>query len=655
MATYRTAPESRTTMPPGIPYIVGNEAAERFSYYGMRNILVVFMVGYLHLMGDRPGEPMTGPEANAKFHNFAGLVYLTPILGALLADVFLGKYRTIIWLSIVYCLGHLALALMGQFGEVELLLMTGLWLITVGAGGIKPCVSAHVGDQFGQSNSHLLTKVFNYFYWSINFGAFLSSMLTPWLLKWHGPHWAFGVPGILMALATLFFWMGRWKFIHIPPRGVDALREIWSAEGKAAIGKLVVIYLFVTMFWMLFDQHSSSWVLQAQDLNLQFGIKWLPSQVQAINPILVLTFIPLFTFVVYPWVDKFYPLTPLRKIAIGLFLTSLSFVVIALVQEAVDGGARPSVGWQLLAFVLLTAGEVMVSIVALEFSYTQAPRAMKSFIMGIFFLSVSLGNFITEAVNHIIQVPNPIKVADAQFEDQLENLETIAKSGIEAVPDNLVGKVSTVITLAGMDQTDGTEDDISAIYDSESALRQDIQFASSDVLKEAASRIEAEIASNDWLSLPEEEGQKLLEGLKDPWGEPLLYAMVTRAQSRVTSSGPDKKHKTKWDQGIRLEISIPEPVKEGGWFSGVEAAFRPEVAWIDKRKAELGLTKESESADGDPQPSVSQTSFVGGLTLLEGAPYFWFFAIFMLVTAVAYLPVLRFYKPKEYLHEEDTA
>ena len=637
MANYRTAPEPRTTMPPGIPYIVGNEAAERFSYYGMRNILVVFMVGYLHLMGDRAGEPMTGPEANAKFHHFAGLVYLTPIFGALLADVLLGKYRTIIWLSIVYCLGHLALALMGQFGEAELLLLTGLWLITVGAGGIKPCVSAHVGDQFGQSNSHLLTKVFNYFYWSINMGAFLSSMLTPWLLKWYGPHWAFGVPGVLMALATIVFWMGRWKFIHIPPRGKAALREIFSREGLTAIGKLVVIYLFVTMFWMLFDQHSSSWVLQAQNLDLQFGIKWLPSQVQAVNPILVLTFIPLFTFVVYPWIDKFFPLTPLRKIAIGLFLTALSFVVVALVQEAVDAGAYPSVGWQLLAFVLLTAGEVMVSIVALEFSYTQAPRAMKSFIMGVFFLSVSLGNFITEGVNHAIQVPDPVDAADE-----------LVKKRDAAFGD--IGENGNLVTLRGKDKSYGTGDDIRVTYNG--GQRQKIDFVSREILETAAGRIEAAIAQNDWLSLPEEEGQKLVDDLSDPWGEPLRYSLVTRTQSRVTSSGPDKQHKTRWDQGIRLAIEIPEEEAEKGWLSRMEAAFRPKTSWIERRERELGLAKPEDESGETSGPEIARKTFAGGLTLLEGAPYFWFFTAIMLVTALAYLPVLKFYKPKQYLHEE---
>ena len=112
----------------------------------------------------------------------------------------------------IYCLGHLALAL----DDTRVGLSIGLTLIAIGSGGIKPCVSAHVGDQFGTANQHLLAKVFMWFYFSINLGAFLSTIATPWLLANYGPHLAFGVPGILMALATLFFWMGRKVFIHIP-------------------------------------------------------------------------------------------------------------------------------------------------------------------------------------------------------------------------------------------------------------------------------------------------------------------------------------------------------------------------------------------------------------------------------------------------------
>src|SRR5690606_3573456 len=120
---------------------------------------------------------------------FTAAAYFFPVFGALLADVFLGKYRTILYLSIVYCIGHAALALMGTPGVgPSMWLFIGLMLISIGSGGIKPCVSANVGDQFGKANQHLLTKVYQWFYFSINFGAFLSTLLTPWVLQHHGPH-----------------------------------------------------------------------------------------------------------------------------------------------------------------------------------------------------------------------------------------------------------------------------------------------------------------------------------------------------------------------------------------------------------------------------------------------------------------------------------
>ena len=141
-----TAPVPTSDLPKGIPYIIGNEAAERFSFYGMKAILVVFMHQYLHLMdGEKGLAEMAKPEAIERYHDFTSWVYMTPIFGALLADTILGKYRTILSLSIVYCLGHLALAFMGMGGmSAESWLMTGLLLIAVRSGGIKPCVSAHV-------------------------------------------------------------------------------------------------------------------------------------------------------------------------------------------------------------------------------------------------------------------------------------------------------------------------------------------------------------------------------------------------------------------------------------------------------------------------------------------------------------------------------
>ncbi|MDP7037600.1 MAG: POT family MFS transporter [Myxococcota bacterium] len=406
MSQYRSAPVASTEMPKGIPYIVTNEAAERFSFYGMKGILVIFMTKY---MMDSSGNPdvMNDEQARQWYHTFTSAVYGFPILGALIADSLFGKYRTIMWLSVVYCFGHFALAI----DETRMGLLVGLTLISIGSGGIKPCVSAHVGDQFGKLNSHLLEKVFGWFYFAINFGAFLSTMLTPWLLANYGPGLAFGIPGILMALATLFFWMGRNVFIHIPPGGMGFLRETFSKEGLGSIAKLFIIYAFVAMFWALFDQTGSAWVQQADRMDRHFlGVEWLPSQIQSINPIMIMIFIPLFNGVkalkwpgIYPLLHKAWPLTPLRKIGIGFFLTVPAFLLPAWIESQLDAGISVNISLQLLAYVMITAAEVFVSITCLEFSYTQAPKKMKSLVMSLFLLSVSLGNIFVSVVNAVIQ------------------------------------------------------------------------------------------------------------------------------------------------------------------------------------------------------------------------------------------------------------
>ncbi len=402
MASYRTAPSSSPEMPAGIPYIVANEAAERFSYYGMRGILVIFMTKHLAAADGSPA-PMSEPEARAWFHVFAAAVYFFPLLGAVLSDYLLGKYRTILILSVVYCLGHLALAV----DETRLGLALGLGLISLGSGGIKPCVSAHVGDQFGSGNAALLPKVFGWFYLAINLGAFVSSLLTPWLLAHHGPHVAFGLPGLLMLIATWVFWLGRNRFVHVPPAGPGLRRELADPEARAALRRLCGIYVFVAVFWSLYDQTASSWVQQAEHMNREFlGINWLSSQVQAVNPVLILTLVPIFSYVIYPAWERVGRITSIGKIAVGLFLTIPAFLVPAWVETQISAGLAPSIGWQLLAYLLITAAEVLVSITCLEFSYTQAPRSLKSIVMSLYFLSITAGNVLTSAVNFAIEGPD---------------------------------------------------------------------------------------------------------------------------------------------------------------------------------------------------------------------------------------------------------
>jgi dipeptide/tripeptide permease len=229
-----------TGWPGGVPYIIGNEGCERFSFYGMKAILYVYITGlYMNVLGLSPGDAQL--NATQAVHLFNSAVYAFPMIGAIIADRYWGKYHTILYLSIVYCFGHLALALFEDpawqvhlFGHVYIDRLPGLYLglalIGIGSGGIKPCVSAHVGDQFGIGNWNLLQKVFNAFYFIINFGSLFSTLLIPWirgkqmidpdtgLVTYTGSvSLAFGIPGILMGLATLFFWAGRKTFVHVPP------------------------------------------------------------------------------------------------------------------------------------------------------------------------------------------------------------------------------------------------------------------------------------------------------------------------------------------------------------------------------------------------------------------------------------------------------
>jgi len=398
-------------------YIIGNEACERFSFYGMRSILVVFMTQ--HLL-------MTKGQATGVFHLFVAGCYLMPLLGAFIADRFLGKYRTILYLSLFYCLGHGLLAVW----ESPTGLYVGLALLAFGSGGIKPCVSSFLGDQFHRDNSHLLKRAYDLFYWTINFGSFTSTLLIPLVLKHWGPRIAFGIPGLLMGVATFVFWLGRKHYVRVPPGRpshtagflpvvLRALAHLprrrtgegfWDGargrfrpeevDGARAVAAIIGVFATVPMFWALFDQHSSTWILQAQQMDRRFlGLELEAAQIAALNPAMVMVLIPAFSLGVYPLVGRLgVRVTPLRRMAAGMVLAGFSFVAAALIQSALDHGARVNIGWQFVPYLILTSAEVMISITGLEFAYTQAPRALKSTIMSFWLLTVFAGNLFTAAI-----------------------------------------------------------------------------------------------------------------------------------------------------------------------------------------------------------------------------------------------------------------
>lgn len=621
---HRTRPEDTNSMPSGIPFIIGNEAAERFSFYGMKAILAVFLTQYLHLMDGSSTTPMAESRSTELVHLFNGAFYLTPFIGALLADVLFGKYKVIIWLSLVYCAGHAALALMGHFGNSESWLLAGMILIALGAGGIKPCVSAHVGDQFGARNFHLLPRIFNWFYFSINLGAFASMLLTPWLLEWHGPHLAFGVPGILMALATFLFWLGRRRFAHIPAGGTAFLREALGKEGLTAILKLAPVYLFVAIFWALFDQTGSTWIFQSQDMDRNFlGIEWLPSQIQSLNSVFVLTFIPIFSYVIYPAVAKFRPFSPLWKMSVGFILMTAAFVLVSLIQVRIDSGGRPAISWQIAAFALLTAAEILVSIVALEFAYTQAPKTMKSFIMCFYLAAVAIGNFLVAGVNHYIRIPSAA-------EEQLA-------SAISRLPADWQSSPRTVV-LPGYDLKTGTSDDFVRRL---SGPRPPLDLPGTDTLTQAAAAIQDSAAAANGIFPTPDAGASLLKPFTDPWGNPLQYLILNSSTIRISTPGPDQQPNTKWDQGLILTRNDPPSPSEPSWID----RLRPARTWLERNTPSNAPPA---SAQGSPTTYTS-TPFSGGQVRLQGAAYFWFFSALMAATAILFIPFALIYKPKTYL------
>jgi POT family proton-dependent oligopeptide transporter len=257
-------------MPRQIKYIIGNEACERFSFYGMRNILVPFLISSV-LMQYLPEGSARESAAKDVFHTFVIGVYFFPLLGGWLADRYFGKYNTVLWFSLIYCAGHACLAFLE---DNRTGFYTGLFLIALGSGGIKPLVVSFCGDQFDRSNKDKAKIIFDAFYWIINFGSFFASLFAPLLLRSYGPAVAFGVPGVLMLIATIIFWVGRHQYVNVPPSGDDpdsflsvsrsALLARAPGAGRAglaiaAVGAVIAAVLLVFGTMVLFKMAPGWW------------------------------------------------------------------------------------------------------------------------------------------------------------------------------------------------------------------------------------------------------------------------------------------------------------------------------------------------------------------------------------------------------------
>ncbi|KAM9851239.1 solute carrier family 15 member 1-like [Aulostomus maculatus] len=371
--------------PISIFFIVVNEFCERFSYYGMRAVLVLYFKYFLSWSDDL---------ATSIYHTFVALCYLTPILGAIVADSWLGKFKTIIYLSIVYAIGQVAMAVSAVHDITDtnkdgkpddmtfhvVMAMVGLFLIALGTGGIKPCVAAFGGDQFKDHQENQRRTFFSIFYLCINGGSLLSTIITPILRAQEcGIHskqscypLAFGVPAALMVVALVVFIVGSGLYYKAEPQGNIMLdvckcigfalknryrhrskrfpkRQHWMDWADEKYDKLLIaqikmvlrvlfLYIPLPMFWTLFDQKGSRWTLQATTMDGNFGALVIqPDQMQTVNPILILTLVPIMDSLIYPLIKKCgFNFTPLKRMTVGMLLAAVAFICAALVQIEID-------------------------------------------------------------------------------------------------------------------------------------------------------------------------------------------------------------------------------------------------------------------------------------------------------------------------------
>lgn len=443
-----TVAQGPCALPGSVWRILATEFGERFSYYGLRAVLTLYFlsIGY------------TEAESVSLFAYTSALAYFTPLLGGFVADAFWGRYRTILVFSLIYVLGSAMLAVSAASGGGPKGALAALVLISVGTGGIKPCVSAFGADQLTEGGEAARARYFASFYFAINVGSTLSFVVTPILRLQFGFPAAFAASALVLSMAVAVFISGQTGYRQEPPAGSfysDIAKKLWfwlkgvlgdksyrqlgpdratpSSIGAASRGSgreeefeefpgpqrpvspggssmsevfcavrgLLPVLLLMPCFWALFDQQGSAWVLQAKAMRrtgiLPFEIT--PEMLQIFNPIFVVMLVPITTRLFESWPKLFKGRStphPLVKMHCGMLLAALAFLCSAGVQHWVDVAPKSSVPvlWQLPQFFLITLSEVLVSVVSLDYFYAAAPVEAKTAVAALALLAVSIGDLL---------------------------------------------------------------------------------------------------------------------------------------------------------------------------------------------------------------------------------------------------------------------
>jgi POT family proton-dependent oligopeptide transporter len=371
--------------PTGLYYLFFTEMWERFSYYGMRSLLVYYMTK--HLM-------FTQEQSSSIYGLYTGFVYFTPFFGGILADRYLGQRRTVILGGILMAIGHFLMA-------VESMFYFAIVFLIFGNGAFKPNISTQVGSLY-EKGDHRRDRAFSVFYMGINLGAFFSPLICGTLGELYGWHWGFGAAGVGMLVGLIVYVCGQ---KHLAPDQImkKASGEIAQEDNPldrddmSKIWALVVLMLFTIVFWATYEQQGNTLALWA-DANTNrmiFGGEMPASWFQSLNPMLIFALIPLINMLWSSQAKRNKEPSSIAKMALGCILLGLSFLVMIPPSHAVAGGAKVSMLWLAGCITILTVGEIYLSPIGLSLVTKLAPVRMVSMLMGMWFLSSFLGNYLS--------------------------------------------------------------------------------------------------------------------------------------------------------------------------------------------------------------------------------------------------------------------
>jgi POT family proton-dependent oligopeptide transporter len=411
-STRYSAPTDFLGHPRGLAFLFATEMWERFSYYGMRALLVLYMVKYLLLPGHAENviglatlrgafESVFGPLGVQPFSShiygfYTALVYSTPLIGGLIADRLLGQHRTILIGASLMAVGHFMMAF-------EPLFLFALMTLILGNGCFKPNMSAQVGGLYTPGD-HRRDRAYSIFYVGINLGAFLAPLVCGTLGEEVGWHYGFGAAGVGMTIG-LSIYLYALQSRSLPPdelhraKAAGEIRQPLTRAERRGILALLVLFLPNTFFWATYEQQGNTIALWADDftdrtINLivwhgEIPVTWF----QAFNPFMIFAFTP---FVVAFWAwqaQRGAEPSTVVKMALGCIGCGLSYVIMALAAWQ-GGGDQVSWLWLFAYFVVITIGELYFSPIGLSLVSKVAPARMVSLMMGVWLATSFVGNFI---------------------------------------------------------------------------------------------------------------------------------------------------------------------------------------------------------------------------------------------------------------------